>query len=115
MKTTQRTFNTISVVALVLALLLGGFYLSENTWGDDDSLTEQLKVLGYCPPGETWTGTPQDGASNGTNGSADDGEVCTPLNAATGDLIPSADDVYTLGTPVFRWKSLQLGPGTIFI
>jgi hypothetical protein len=33
----------------------------------------------------------------------------------TGDLIPDMDDAYHLGTSENRWKSLQLGPGTLFI
>jgi len=33
----------------------------------------------------------------------------------SGDIIPSADNKYTLGTNDKRWKSLQLGPGTLYI
>jgi len=33
----------------------------------------------------------------------------------TGDLIPDIDDAYRLGTAEKRWKSLQLGPGTLYI
>jgi hypothetical protein len=33
----------------------------------------------------------------------------------TGDLVPSIDNRFSLGTALFRWKSLQLGPGTLFI
>lgn len=29
--------------------------------------------------------------------------------------MPAADNQYSLGTALFRWKSLQLGPGTLFI
>ena len=35
--------------------------------------------------------------------------------ALNGDIIPSADNKYTLGTNDKRWKSLQLGPGTLYI
>ena len=35
--------------------------------------------------------------------------------AITGDLIPDVDNVYVLGTAAKRWKSLQLGPGTLYI
>jgi hypothetical protein len=31
------------------------------------------------------------------------------------DLIPAIDNTYTLGSPTFRWKGLQLGPGTLYI
>jgi hypothetical protein len=32
-----------------------------------------------------------------------------------GDIIPSLDDTYTLGNAQFRWKSLHLGEGTLYI
>jgi hypothetical protein len=35
-----------------------------------------------------------------------------PVN---GDLNPSRDNVYSLGSLTNRWKSLQLGPGTLWI
>jgi hypothetical protein len=31
------------------------------------------------------------------------------------DLIPSADNTYTLGSASFRWKNIYLGPGTLYI
>lgn len=107
MTTQQRTFKAISVVALVLAILLTGYLLARPLWDDDETLAEQLTLLGYCPPGQTLNKV------DGVSGAADD--VCTPLDNALGDLIPSADDTYTLGNSVFRWKSLQLGPGTLYI
>jgi Collagen triple helix repeat (20 copies) len=44
--------------------------------------------------------------------------LCTgmvSLTAITGDMIPSVDNQFSLGTSSFRWKGLQLGPGTLFI
>ena len=32
-----------------------------------------------------------------------------------GDLIPSLDNTFTIGNKDFRWKDLQLGPGTLYI
>jgi hypothetical protein len=37
------------------------------------------------------------------------------LNIISEGLIPSADDTFTLGNADFRWSSIHLGPGTIFI
>lgn len=101
---TQRTFNIISIVALVLALVLTGYFVSKPIWDSDTSLEAQLKVLGYCPPGQTL---------NDTDDPSED--ACVPLTTTLGDLIPSKDDTFTLGSTAFRWKSLQLGPGTIFM
>jgi len=32
-----------------------------------------------------------------------------------GDIIPSADNTYTLGNATYRWKNIYLGPGTLYI
>jgi hypothetical protein len=32
-----------------------------------------------------------------------------------GDLVPAVDNVYELGSSAFRWKGIQLGPGTLYI
>ena len=32
-----------------------------------------------------------------------------------GNLVPSEDDTYSLGSSLLRWKDLQLGPGTLYI
>lgn len=109
MRNTQRTFNVISIAALVLAILLAGYLVSRPLWEDDTALAEQLEVLGYCPPGQTWADT----ESDGTSGTLSD--VCTPLTSASGDIIPPIDNTYSLGSSAFRWKGVYLGPGTIFI
>jgi hypothetical protein len=36
-------------------------------------------------------------------------------NLISADLSPSKDDAYNLGTSNLRWKSIQLGPGTLFM
>lgn len=36
-------------------------------------------------------------------------------STVTTDLIPSLDNTYTLGTAIKRWKTLYLGPGTLYI
>jgi hypothetical protein len=36
-------------------------------------------------------------------------------NSLNGNLIPSEDNKFVLGSTSARWKSLQLGPGTLFI
>ncbi|MFZ9308205.1 MAG: hypothetical protein ACO244_06670, partial [Ilumatobacteraceae bacterium] len=116
MQTTQRTFNTVSIAALLLVVLLGGLFLIDALRDDDKALAEQLRVLGYCPPGQTLNESEvqTDDVEGSTSGEALI-DVCTPLDGVTGDLIPSADNIFTLGTSTFRWKSLELGPGTIFI
>lgn len=55
---------------------------------------------------------------SGVAGAQGPAGICTgiiDLTAITGDLIPSIDNAYSLGTAQFRWKGLQLGPGTLYI
>jgi hypothetical protein len=186
----------IAVIALLLSMLLGSFYLSDTLLGRGTSLGNVLKVVGFCPdlpnlgsnsgvvgpkgekgdtgetgaPGRDATSAPVDesnpdeqpGGSTGEAGSnGADGEdgaagaagptgapgasgapgqtgatgetgpagpagptgptgatgTCTPLDTASlgGDLVPAIDNTYSLGTIAKRWKSLQLGPGTLYI
>ena len=54
----------------------------------------------------------------GSSGSAGPAGPCTyllDLSLIDGNLVPSRDNFYTLGSNQFRWKDLQLGPGTLFI
>lgn len=62
-------------------------------------------------------GAPGVDGSDGTAGADGIDGTCTPLDTASlaGDLIPAADNIYSLGTGLMRWKSLQLGPGTLYI
>ena len=32
-----------------------------------------------------------------------------------GNVLPTVDNLYNLGTPAFRWANLQIGPGTIYM
>jgi hypothetical protein len=45
------------------------------------------------------------------------GECALPadIGAVVGDLVPAVDNVYELGSSAFRWKGIQLGPGTLYI
>lgn len=164
----------IGSTALVIALLMAGFYIADTTTGDSN-LRNVLASLGICKPldetpitfpsptptvTKTTTPTPSstptqteaaiDGAdgsdgsagtdgNDGSNGSVGpsgapgtdglDGSVgptgpegpvgqCSyvlDLALIDGDLVPSLDNTYSLGTQQLRWKDLQLGPGTLYI
>jgi len=71
-------------------------------------------------PGETGaTGAQGETGATGPQGaSGGGGTVCqAPINLISlpGDLIPAVDNLYSLGSPSYRWKGLQLGPGTLYI
>lgn len=46
---------------------------------------------------------------------ADGAKGADGVCALIGDILPAADNIYSLGSSQFRWKSIQLGPGTIWI
>ena len=56
------------------------------------------------------------GPSGGTGPQGPAG-ICDYANllSVSGNLLPSVDNLYSLGSEQFRWKSLQLGPGTLWI
>jgi hypothetical protein len=62
-------------------------------------------------------GTKGTNGTNGTNGVDGVAGTCTALDtsALPGDIVPSLDNTYSLGTLQKRWKDLQLGPGTLYI
>lgn len=43
------------------------------------------------------------------------GGTLTPSTNINSDIIPALDNTYTLGNATNRWKSLSIGPGTLFI
>lgn len=43
------------------------------------------------------------------------GGTLTPATSINSDIIPALDNTYILGNATNRWKSLSIGPGTIFM
>jgi hypothetical protein len=62
-------------------------------------------------------GTDGSSGSSGATGAQGPAGICDLSNILTvnGDLLPAIDNVYSLGSVEKRWKSLQLGPGTLWI
>jgi hypothetical protein len=62
-------------------------------------------------------GTNGSSGSTGATGAQGPAGICDLSNMLTvnGDLLPAIDNVYSLGSVEKRWKSLQLGPGTLWI
>ena len=55
--------------------------------------------------------------SSGSTGPQGPAGICDISNIlpVNGDVVPAVDNVYSLGSLSKRWKSLQLGPGTLWI
>ena len=125
-----------SLTALAIAATVGGFYLNDSLSGHGTSLSKTLVAVGFCSAND-FTADPTDGqdgadgldgsdgadgapgtdGSTGATGATGKAGTCSPLDTASlgGNLVPASDNVYSLGTPSKRWKSLQLGPGTLYI
>jgi hypothetical protein len=56
-------------------------------------------------------GSPGASGATGATGATGAPGICE----LSGDIVPAVDNMYSLGTSAFRWKSIQLGPGTIYM
>ena len=43
------------------------------------------------------------------------GEPGTDISSVSGDILPALDNTYVLGNSSYRWKSISIGEGTIYI
>lgn len=60
-------------------------------------------------------GEPGPTGATGLQGSAGPCSYVLDLALIDGNLVPSLDNTYSLGSSLLRWKDLQLGPGTLYI
>jgi hypothetical protein len=114
----------IASAALITSLIFSGFYIADTITGEP-VLRDSLVTLGFCQKLDfETTGAP--GATGPTGETGEPGATgpegppgpCTNLldiSLIDGNLVPSVDNKFTLGSAEFRWKDLQLGPGTLFI
>lgn len=97
--------SLLSIAAIIIALSTAAYYVADSVTGRDTNLAEQLRVLGFCP-----NATAAELAAE-----LGDCPKLVTFDAMNGDLIPSLDDTFSLGNADFRWKDLQLGPGTLYL
>jgi hypothetical protein len=89
----------LSLLAFLLATATLGYYVADSLSGRDTSLGAQLRILGFCP--------------EVTAARAPDLRHC-PSGLIDGNLLPSMDNTFSLGSAELRWKDLELGPGTLY-
>ncbi len=115
--------NTSLSLVVLIALANAGFYIAETMTGRP-IFANTLKVLGFCPAPKITLSGPKlpTTADKGSEKVNEDQPVvqttCSaPINlySLPGNLIPAQDNLFTLGTAERRWRSLQLGPGTLYI
>ena len=87
--------------------------------GEEGADGEQGDTGADGKPGATGPqGEKGETGDTGAKGEAGDIALCpnpVDINSLDGSLVPSQDNVFTLGSPELRWKSLQLGPGTLYM
>ena len=120
--------NAVITFTFIIAVTNAGFYVADSITGKP-ILANTLKVLGFCPapaiepiapPAISGPAGPK-GETGATGPQGTSVGVETPCQAPItlfelpGDLIPAQDDVFSLGSSTYRWKGLQLGPGTLYI
>jgi hypothetical protein len=120
-----------SGVAITIAAGSASFALSEAT-GTTHVLAQAAQSYALnaaiCQRGATGSsGADGVNGESGTVGAKGETGTCGPTGAtgANGldaqwsevsqDIVPTEDNKFTIGTLAKRWKSLQLGPGTLFI
>ena len=85
---------------------------------DEPTTTNTAPTLRYSD-GVTPGGIPitTGGSSGGGYALYTDANVTTLLNTTgiSGNIIPSEDNTYSFGSTEYRWKSLHIGPGTLYI
>ena len=115
--------NTSLSLVILIALANAGFYVAETMTGKP-IFANTLKVLGFCPSPKITLSAQEPSTTDKSKADEDKEQepvletTCTaPINlyALPGDLIPAKDNMFSLGSNKMRWKSLQLGPGTLFI
>ena len=110
--------NTFFVLMFLVTVLNAGFYFAETISGEP-VYANALKVVGFCPA-EPSTIVGETGVKGETGAIGETGAMgaCqAPMNLAAlaANLVPSKDNTYSLGTTKFRWKDVQVGPGTIYL
>ena len=115
-------------MVILIALANAGFYVAETMTGKP-IFANTLKVLGFCPSPKITLSAQEPSTTDKDKADEDKADkdntdepvletTCTaPINlySLPGDLIPSKDNFFSLGSEKRRWKELQLGPGTLFI
>ena len=108
-----------NVVIASNVLSTNGNVLCGNIISRDGTFTGNLYVSGQIIGGTQWISS----ASNiyfpnaiGVGGAPTPGYNLTVTGQSQmGNVLPTADNLYNLGTPALRWANLQIGPGTIYM
>jgi hypothetical protein len=126
-----KSLFSVSILSLAIATGVASFAVAEVT-GTSSLISAQITedatkaVLCEITAGSI-QGTPGEAGADGETGTVGPAGACGPKGDAgpagaptlwssvSANVVPTEDNVFTLGTLDKRWKSLQLGPGTLYI
>jgi hypothetical protein len=127
----NKVMMLFSAAAITVAAGSASFAISEAT-GNSHFLAQAAQTyalnVAVCQTGATGSsGSNGTNGETGTTGAKGEAGTCGPTGATgakgldaqwsevSQDIVPTEDNKFTIGTTAKRWKSLQLGPGTLFI
>jgi hypothetical protein len=132
-----KSMFSVSVLSLVIATSLSSFALAEVTGTTtllSSRITQDATAAVLCQltnaavVGEAGTsGTDGVDGASGAKGATGATGACGPKGetgaagaptlwkSVSEDILPTEDNVFSIGSLTKRWKSLQLGPGTLYI
>jgi hypothetical protein len=129
-----KSMFSVSVLSLVIATSLSSFALAEVTGTTtllSSRITQKATEAVLCQlrnaavAGETGTSgtdgvdgaTGAKGATGACGPKGETGAAGAPTlwKSVSEDILPTEDNVFSIGSLTKRWKSLQLGPGTLYI
>lgn len=126
-----KSMFSVSVLSLAIATGVASFAVAEAT-GTSSLISAQITedatkaVLCEITAGSI-QGTQGEAGADGETGTVGPAGACGPKgdtgpagaptlwSSVSEDVLPTEDDKFTLGSPTMRWKSIQLGAGTIYI
>jgi len=117
----SRVRTAFEILTFVIATATAGFYISDTMTGTP-VFAKALEVVGFCPAAPvTVVGAPGAPGETGVAGIpgpvGPEGACQAPMNLAAlrANLIPAKDNTFSLGSSQYRWKDIQVGPGTIYL
>ncbi len=115
----HKSTNVLSLGAVVIAGVTAGAYFTgfgAPTHQSDCIAENNCAEVGATGEAGATGATGATGAVGAVGVAGADGKTIA-LNSAniSGNLVPTIDNAFTIGTSKLRWRNLQLGPGTLFI
>lgn len=108
---------TLSIATSSLGLFTTDITEGTNKYYTDARVNAYIDASSTIPKSystNTWTGTQTFAGPITVNGSSATSTFLSNIGIA-GNIIPSANNTYELGSSLYTWKSVYVGPGSLFV